>query len=451
MLEQRTRLLLILLTLSAVMHGFKLAEPREVVFDEVHFGGFINAYIEGRLFFDIHPPHAKLLIAGVAAAGGYRGDQTFQELGGAIDKVSPALLRLVPAIAGTLIPLALFSFLLQLGASPMAAFLGGLAVLLDNGLLLQTRLIALDGLLLLAIFASLSCFLAALHCPDRIRRTRLSLFAGLLAGLAAGVKFTGLAALALIGVCLALDFFSGPSWRKLRVAASHSVWVLTGAIAVYATGWLIHFWLLNEPTPGFNWPTPTGDFIADLVEIHQRMLSANYGLRVAHPHSSSWWGWPLMMRPIFYWDGGDGTSIHFVGNPVVWWGTTFGLVVVAANLVLLKVTDLKLPSAVKPWPRLLWIPALGYLISLAPMMPIKRPLFLYHYLSPLLFALCLVLLWLDHVGWTRPGGFRDQRRSFYLAMTVLVLGFLAASPFMLPFIAMPEYKAWFYTYLPIWS
>jgi dolichyl-phosphate-mannose-protein mannosyltransferase len=453
MLEQRTRLLLILLILSTALHSFKLAEPRQVVFDEVHFGGFVNAYLEHRLFFDIHPPHAKLLIAGVTAAGGYRGDQPFQELGGPIDKVSTALLRLVPAIAGTLIPLVLFCFLIQLGASPMAAFLGGLAVLLDNGMLVQTRLIALDGVLLLAIFGSLTCFLAALQCTDRVRRTRLSLFAGLLAGLAAGSKFTGLAALALMGATLAIDFLMGPSWRKFRVGASHSVWILTGTLVVYTSGWLIHFWILNDPIPGsgFGWPTPTGDFVADLVDIHQKMLSANYGLRVEHPHSSFWWGWPLMTRPIFYWDGHNGTSIHFVGNPVVWWGTTLGLVVVAANLVLVKVTDLELPNAIKSWPRWIWVPALGYLIAFAPLIPVERPLFLYHYLSPLLFALCFTLLWLDHVGWTRPGGFRNQRPSYFVATIILVLGFCSASPFMFPFIKWPEYKTLMYKILPIWS
>ena len=109
MLRQRTQLLLILFALSAALHFFKLSEPRYVVFDEVHFGGFINDYHDGRLFFDIHPPHAKLLIAGAAVAGGYRGDQDFQKLGDPITEVSPALLRLVPAIAGTLIPLVLFA------------------------------------------------------------------------------------------------------------------------------------------------------------------------------------------------------------------------------------------------------------------------------------------------------------------------------------------------------
>jgi dolichyl-phosphate-mannose-protein mannosyltransferase len=449
MLRQRNQLLLILFVLSAALHFFRLSEPRRVVFDEVHFGGFINNYYDGRLFFDIHPPHAKLLIAGAAVAGGYRGDQAFQELGTPITQFSPALLRLGPAIAGTLIPLVLFSFLIQLGASPMAAFVGGLAVLLDNALLIQTRLIALDGFLLLAIFGSLSCFLAAFGCGDRLRGTRLSLYAGLLAGLAAGVKFTGFAALALIGLCLALDFLARPSWQKLRIGASHSVWILTGALITYATGWAIHFWLLNDPGPSYGWPIPRGDFLADAVEIHRTMISANAGLRAPHPDASPWWAWPMMARPLFYWADGD-ASLHFVGNPVVWWGTLIGFVTVAANVVLLKTTNLRLSGTDKAWPRLLWVPALGYLIAFVPLIPVQRPLFLYHYLSPLLFALCAVVLWLDHAGWTRPGGFREQRLSVHLAIGALALGFAAMSPFIFSFIELPEYRRLVMEFLPIW-
>jgi len=449
MLRQRKRLLLLLFALSAALHGYKLSEPRFVVFDEVHFGGFVNDYYARQIFFDIHPPHAKLLIAGAAIAGGYRGDQDFQKLGAPITQVSPALLRLVPAIAGTLIPLALFGFLIQLGASPMAAFLGGLAAALDNALLVQTRLITLDGLLLLATFGSLGCFLAALGCENRIRRTWLSLCAGMLAGLAPGIKITGLSALALIGICLAVDFLGRPSWQRLRVAASHSVWILSGALAVYTAGWAVHFWLLTEAPAVYHWPIPKGDFLADLVEIHRTMMSANAGIRTPHPHSSPWWAWPLMARPIFYWSG-ENASIYFVGNPVLWWGTTLGLVVVAANSVLLRVTNLQVRGADKPLPRLLWIPALGYLIAYAPLIPIQRPLFLYHYLTPLLFALCTVVLWLDHVGWTRPGGFRNQRLSFYLATAALALGFAAMSPFIFSFLQMPEYTSRVIALLPIW-
>ena len=89
----------------------------------------------------------------------------------------------------------------QLGASEAAAFFGGAVVVFDNALTVQTRLISLDGLLLLAILGSLSFWLAALRS---VGRKRWSLFAavGALAGLAIGAKFTGLVALAMLGVLL---------------------------------------------------------------------------------------------------------------------------------------------------------------------------------------------------------------------------------------------------------
>ena len=43
----------------------------QVVFDEYHFGKFVNGYITGEYFFDIHPPLGKLLLCLVAWMGGY--------------------------------------------------------------------------------------------------------------------------------------------------------------------------------------------------------------------------------------------------------------------------------------------------------------------------------------------------------------------------------------------
>ena len=435
-----TRLLLILLALGAALHLFRLNEPRSVVFDEVHFGGFASAYCGSReYFFDIHPPHAKLLIAGAAALGGYRGDQPFEKLGEVYTRVSPALLRLVPALAGILIPLVLFGVMRQLGASPMAAFLTGFAVLLDNSLLLQTRIIALDGILLVSIFGALGCSLAAARSEGRGRRTCFALLAGALAGLAAGTKFTGLVAIGLIGLCIAVEFLRRPSWVGFRVAASHAVWALSGAVAVYAGGWALHFALLTKPGYGYAYAAPSGDFLLDTVKLHRVMLGVNYGLTAPHPDSSPWWSWPLMIRPVFYWSGSN-ASLYFLGNPLLWWGSTLGLVVVAANLILLRVTDLELPQAARPWPARLWIPLAGYLAALLPLVVVPRALFLYHYLPQLLFGLCAVVLWLDHVRWTRAGTWTAQRRSFHAAMAALVVGFLAISPFTFAFIHLPAYQ-----------
>ena len=114
----------LLLVLSVVLHFYKLGEPSQIVFGEVHFGGYVNAYCgDGRYFFDIHPPHAKLLIAGAAALGGYAGEQDYAKADAPITKVSPALLRLVPALFGTLLPFIGFAFLRELGTSRPAALL----------------------------------------------------------------------------------------------------------------------------------------------------------------------------------------------------------------------------------------------------------------------------------------------------------------------------------------
>lgn len=434
-----TRRVALLLALGGFLHFFRLAEPRRVVFDEVHFGGFVNAYVAtGSYFFDIHPPHAKLLAAAAAAAGGYRGAQDFAELGAPIDQVSPALLRLLPALAGSLVPVVLFLLMRQLGASPAAALLAGAAAVFDNALLIQTRILALDGVLLVAGFGSLCAFLAALGATGRLRRTAAALGAGALAGLAAGTKFTGLSALALIGVWLAVDFLRRPGWLRLRGAASIAVWVLSGAAVVYTLGWILHFALLTQPGPGFVWARPSGHLLRDVVEVHRLMLASNYGLTTPHPDSSPWWSWPLMLGPVFYW-GGERAALYFIGNPIVWWGSALGLVTLVTNAALIRVTNLRHAAAPTPSPQGVWILLLGYALAFLPLTPVPRPLFLYHYLTPLLFGVCAVLLWLDRLGWTRPGGWARQRLSVHASVLALLLGFLAVSPLTFGFDGPPRY------------
>ena len=47
-------------------------------------------------------------------------------------------------------------------------------------------------------------------------------------------------------------------------------------------------------------------------------------LTEGHPYASPWWQWPLMVKPIFYYqqDFGNGirAGMSSFGNPTVWWG-----------------------------------------------------------------------------------------------------------------------------------
>ena len=442
--------LLLVFALAAPLHFYRLDEPRAVIFDEVHFGGFVNAYCcTGEYFFDIHPPHAKLIVAGAAAVLGYRGDQSFANINEPMDATSPLLFRIVPALAGSLIPVLVCGFLLQLGASRMAALLAGFAIALENGLLVQTRLLALDGILIAATLGAVMAAIAAMRATRRLRRTHFALASGALCGLAVGCKFTGLAALGIVGAFVACEFLRAPSRERLRSCLSLSIWILTAGLAVYALGWLLHGWLLPAPGPGWAFMRPSGRFLSDVLELHRVMFGANYGLESPHPYSSPWWSWLLMGRSVFYW-ASDQHLLYFLGNPVVWWGTSLGLVVLVATVALIKTTKLAVRGAARPWPPLLWIPALAYAITLLPLLPVPRALFLYHYLSPLVFAVCTLVLWIDHLGFTRPGSWRMQRPSYYAALGLLVLGFFAVSPLSFSFLDLPDYQGLLFERFPRW-
>jgi dolichyl-phosphate-mannose--protein O-mannosyl transferase len=149
----------------------------------------------------------------------------------------------------------------------------------------------------------------------------------------------------------------------------------------------------------------------------------------------------------FFWTG-PSSSIHLVGNPVVWWGSSVLLLVMLVNMALMRVTRLRLDSG--PGGHvLIWVPLVGFALSYLPFFGIARVLFLYHYLTPLVFAVAAVLLWLDRAGWIRSNHLGDQRASYYAVLALTVLGFAAVSPVTYGFSA-GGYDEWLVAILRSW-
>lgn len=447
--HRSTALLLVLLGVGLFFHLFRLSDPSHVVFDEVHFGRFSNWYLDSHAYyFDVHPPHGKMLIAGVAALGGYDGDQSFERINEPYEQVSPALMRIVPALSGVAIPLLAFVVLCQLGASRWAAFLAGAMLTLDNGLMIQTRIIALDGFMVLCILAAFSTGLRGIRGKPSLERVLWIAASGAFAGAAVGIKWTGLTGIGVLGLLLLGELVEKRSLVTLRRCVADGALIALCAAFVYVAGWAMHFALLDQPGPGDVWGAPTGDFLADFLHVHSRMWSANSGLDQGHPYSSAWWSWPLMLRSVSYWSSGS-HYLHFIGNPAVWWGSTFGLVSLFSCTLLARVSDFGIEG--RPlWPPGLWLLLAGYLGAYLPLVFVSRILFLYHYLTPLVFGVCAVALWLDHVGWTRTGGWRDQRVSYWVVLAVVVVGFALVSPFTLAYIEASDYQRAVLGLLPNW-
>lgn len=407
----------VVLLLSGAVRLSDLGGLSQVVFDEVHFGKFISSYCcTHQRFFDIHPPIGKLLIAGGARLAGYDGTFPFEHIGQSYGDVPVARIRLVPALAGALLPVIIMILLHQAGVSLEFSVLGGVAVALENALIVESRHILTDSILLTSIFGSIASAIAAVQTKNNAHSWRWTLLSGVLVGVSVGTKFTGMVG-GMIVVCVLLFQLFRQGYMH---AASWGAKILTIGVAaavIYLGGWVLHFSLLSQPGSGDVWGVPKGHFWQDLTHVHQQMLSANYNLTADHPYGSKWYTWPFMVRSVFYWQGAGGQFLYLIGNPMVWWGSTLLSalgIIYAFSLVARGIFTRSNPVA--------WVFLLGFLASYVPLMRVPRVLFLYHYLTPLLFSLLLGIWCLNRVG-------RYRVRAVALGCTVLIIaGFLFMSP-----------------------
>ena len=426
--SQTVRLVLVLFILSSLSQLSFLSNPEQVVFDEYHFGKFATSYCcSHERIFDVHPPHSKLLIAGAASVMGYSGDVEYDRIGEPYPEGDSFALRFFPALIGILIPLVFFQLLRQLRASNPAAFFGALLLVFDNALTVQTRLIALDGMLIFFTLGAISLFFSARNRQGAWQWVYFAL-CGMAIGMAIGTKYTGMVALGMVGLCMLVylckDLSKDFSLQPLQFWILRGLTVLVSGAFVFVLGWWLHFQLLDQPGSGDIWGQWSGDFWHDFFHVQSQMFSANSGLDKTHHDGSYWWQWPLMDGPIFYWSSLDGESIYLIGNPLVWWGSTLLLIVMLGSFFLSKVSDLKLPSSGHS----LWLPAVGLVASYGPLILVPRVLFMYHYFTPLLFVLMLLVLWLDKLHWIQPDKLSQQRTSVYLVVIALVGFYLALSP-----------------------
>ncbi|KRT84609.1 hypothetical protein AMK59_2027 [Oryctes borbonicus] len=154
-------LLSFLLFFSALFTRFyRLEEPKNIVFDELHYGKYVSLYMKNTFFFDSHPPLGKQLIAGVAYLSGYDGKFKFDKIGSPYSNSVPLFaMRLVPAFFGSLIIPTTYHLMLELGLNQWTSLLAGLLLLFDNAILTQSRFILMESMLLFFMLFGLLCIL----------------------------------------------------------------------------------------------------------------------------------------------------------------------------------------------------------------------------------------------------------------------------------------------------
>lgn len=414
----------VLVLIGLLIHLLFLGTPDSAVFDEVHFGKFLSAYFTHEYYFDIHPPLGKMMLAGWGWIWGFKPGFSFANIGDVFPDRSYIALRFLPSLAGALLPLVIYGIALRMGMRKPAACLAAFLVAVDNALLTQSRFILLDSFLLLCGFSAVYCYLAWRQKGS----PWLLPLAGILAALAMSVKWTGATFLGIIGVLELLHL-----WEDRKGAARIRIRVVVASLVVlpllaYAIPYAAHFMLLPKTGPGDAFMSArfqhglAGNLQANdeslkplsmpakIYELNREMYRANQRLTASHPYSSTWYTWPLMQRSVFYWVK-DMARIYFIGNPVVWWLSTLAVLAALAEVVTRGVVGAERRQ----------LALLGaWAVNILPFIFIGRVMFLYHYLTSLVWAVLLLALLVDRL--------RRPTRAVLAISTLALIAFVFFAP-----------------------
>jgi len=397
---KKNLLLFILIVLAFLTRFLFLSYPSEVVFDEVHFGKFVAAYSSGKYYFDIHPPLGKLMIAGFCKLLGEQVNFDFEKIGEAFSARTLFILRFLPALAGSLFIILIYELILTIGLSKKTALLGSFLILLDNAILVESKFILTDIFLLFFGFASIFFFLKARS------KNYFYVLAGIFAGLSFSIKWTGLS---FLGIILFFSLIELIKNFKFKTLLLKSVYLILVPFLIYLFVFFIHFELLPKSGPGDAYMSAafqmtlqgnkiTGQQIKPLslwgkfIELNKAMYSYSANLKTGHPNASYFYQWPLMKKPIWYWNkkiNESSANIYLFGNPITWWLVTLFLPI---SLFLSQVK--KIERRVAP---LFYFLFFGYLINILPFIFVKRATFLYHYLPALVFGILILILFIEKI------------------------------------------------------
>lgn len=293
--------------------------------------------------------------------------------------------RVMGALFGAAMVPVFYLLARRLTRSPRMALLGAVLLALDGLRFVQTRVATID--VYATFFILLSAYFMVWYAQTALARgVHHALLPMALCGVAFGLgcasKWTGIYA----GAGLAILFFwvLWARWRQGMPSIAHeAVLAVAGGVlffvavplAIYLLSYL-PYWLRQ---PDFS--------LADWWNCQLSMYRYHSQLEASHPFESRWYTWPLTLRPVWYYAGsaaeGLRSTIAAVGNPVVWWGGTAGLTLLAGRQLTGR-GDRSGAAVLVLW-----------LVQVLPWLLVSRCTFLYHYFPGFIFALMALVMMLE--------------------------------------------------------
>jgi dolichyl-phosphate-mannose-protein mannosyltransferase len=337
----------------------------QTYFDEIYYVKSAEQYLHLQVPYEwTHPPLGKLIIAAGISIFGF----------------NPFGWRIMGVIAATLmIPL-----IYLLGKKLFGTWIGGFAaaflLAFDFMHFTMARMATVDTYVVLFSLASQLFFLIYLKnvLKDGWQTPVQPLFlAVLFFALGFSTKWLvlyGFAAQLVILAALRLREVSklkkGLS-DKLYVFTNHPFSVLLGFLLVAV---LVYF-LTYIPD------VLAGRSVGNLIGLQGGMFEYHATLNATHPFASSWWTWPLMLRPVWLYvatlPNGVTSTISLMGNPLVWW-VGFACIVFTSIFAIAKIAGASGRRLGKVGLPALFIVTF-FFFQWVPYMLISRITFIYHF------------------------------------------------------------------------
>lgn len=445
--KYRLTVLLTIVVLSFFTRYYLIQHPAQVSFDEVHFGHFANNYIDGKYFFDIHPPLGKYFLATTGYLVGFNTSFSWANIGMDFEDHKYIYMRGTHAFFGSCLAPIIFLSAEQMGLSLPASAIAGALVVFDNGLACISRFVFTDAFLFfflcMSVYTSLkvcntepSYNISLANAPSMLFPREWWFWAvacGLSMGGLCSVKWTGVGTVGIIGLRFIMLLFLHvfrkydekklDDWKNKMVRAwnwlAGGIMMVVLLLVVYTICWILHFVILCNSGPGNDWMSreflstlhgtnitlepheraPT--MLENILLIHKTMYDANSGLTATHTWGSVWYTWPLNIRGVLYWTKYMDHSreiVYLFGNPFVWWGTTVVLILFLAYIFyfLFVANQTALPRGQTHFLGFGAFLLLGYVVNWIPYIGISRVCFIYHYMPSLFFAILLAALFFDY-------------------------------------------------------
>ena len=129
--------------------------------------------------------------------------------------------------------------------------------------------------------------------------------------------------------------------------------------------------------------------ISEVISYQKQMYGYHKNLKATHPYSSTWWQWPIIYRPVWYYSAsepGEGmaSTISALGNPALWW--IGALCFFAACYIAFKKKDKS------------FIPIITAIVSqYLPWIFISRIAYIYHFFSIVPFIILCTVYVIRHL------------------------------------------------------